>query len=143
VWRAGLFKGSKASSSPSATRNHRVRGVRPVMFKGLKQEWAQLKRGEPGSRFQDQFDRNRKEAKSKFGRGLRVVAGVALLPVGLFMLAVPGPGLVVIAIGAVLIAREFRWAARLLDRLEVRGRKVARWAKRRWRRLRGPQTAGR
>jgi uncharacterized protein (TIGR02611 family) len=113
------------------------------MFKGLKQEWAQLKRGEPGSRFQDQFDRNRKEAKSKFGRGLRVVAGVALLPVGLFMLAVPGPGLVVIAIGAVLIAREFRWAARLLDRLEVRGRKVARWAKRRWRRLRGPQTAGR
>ena len=72
-----------------------------------------------------------------------VMAGVVLLPVGLFMLAVPGPGLVVIAIGAVLIAREFRWAANLLDRLEVRGRKVARWAKRRWRRLRGPQTAGR
>jgi len=35
----------------------------------------------------------------------------------------------------VLIAREFRFAARFLDALEVRGRKAFDWARRRWRRL--------
>ena len=105
------------------------------MFKELKREWAQLKRGKPGSRFQDQFDRNQREKKSNIGRVLRVVAGLILLPVGLFFLAVPGPGLVIIALGAVLIAREFRFAARLLDAVEVRGRKLMTWTQQRWRRL--------
>jgi hypothetical protein len=105
------------------------------MLNGLKQEWAQLKRGKPGSRFKGQFDRNREEASNGFGRALRVVVGVLLLPVGVFFLAVPGPGLVVIAIGAVLIAREFRWAATTLDALEVRGRRVAKWVRGKWRQL--------
>jgi hypothetical protein len=105
------------------------------MFEGLKHEWSQLKRGEPGSRFRRQFDRNRKPKSGNFGRAVRVVCGLLLFPVGLFLLAVPGPGLVVIAIGAVLIAREFRWAAGALDRLEVRGRRVVRSAKRTWRRV--------
>ena len=105
------------------------------MFKELKREWAQLKKGQPGSRFQDQFDRNQREKKSNFGRVLRVAAGLILLPVGLFFLAVPGPGLVIIAVGAVLIAREFGFAARLLDAVEVRGRKLITWTQRRWQRL--------
>ena len=114
-----------------------------VMFKTLKAEWAQLKRGRPGSRFQKQFDRNRREAASGLGRVLRVAAGVMLLPVGLFLLAFPGPGLVVIAIGAVLIAREFRWAAKVLDWLELRARPTATRLTRAWRRVRSPHEARR
>ena len=105
------------------------------MFTRLKNSWADLKRGRPGSRFEDQYDEQRKGKKSPAGRVLRILGAVILIPVGVFFLAVPGPGLVVIGIGAVLIAREFRFAARFLDALEVRGRKAFDWAQRRWRRL--------
>lgn len=106
------------------------------MFEKLKREWAQLKKGEPGSRFRKQYERNQREKSGNFGRVARVVIGILLLPVGLFMLAVPGPGLVVIAIGAVLIAREFSFAARALDRVEVRGRKAFKAIRRWWSSLR-------
>ena len=105
------------------------------MFKRLQQWWEELKRGRPGSRFQEQHDRNRSERKSRVGRMLRVAAGVLLIPVGVFFLAVPGPGLIIVGVGAVLIAREFGAVARVLDAIEVRGRKSWDWARRRWRRL--------
>ena len=105
------------------------------MFKRLKESWADLKRGRPGSRFEDQYDEQRKEKKSPVGKALRIIVGLILLPVGVFFLAVPCPVLLVIAVGAVLIAREFRFAARFLDALEVRTRKTFGWARRRWQKL--------
>ena len=112
-----------------------VHGVRPVMFDGFKREWAQLKRGRPGSRFVEQYDKARKQRKSPAGRVARIIVGLLLFPIGVVFLAIPGPGLLVIALGAVLIAREFRFAARFLDVFEVRGRKVWTWTKRQWKRL--------
>ena len=106
------------------------------MFKELKSEWSQLKKGKPGSRFQEQYDRNRREQTSALGRVVRIVVGFLLFPVGVFFLAVPGPGLLVIAVGAVMIAREFRTAARALDVIEVRGRKAFKWIRQRWQRKR-------
>ena len=100
----------------------------PVMLKRLKEYWNELKRGQPGSRFQDQHDKERKEARSTVGRVLRIIAGVVLIPVGVFFLAVPGPGLLVIALGAWLIASEFRVVAAALDALELRIRRIARIA---------------
>lgn len=105
------------------------------MFKRLRRSWSSLKRGRPGSRFQQQYDRQRKEQKSGIGRALRIIAGVVTLPVGLFFLPAPGPGFIIVALGAVLLARESRIAARTLDHVEVRGRTVATWARRRWRQL--------
>jgi uncharacterized protein (TIGR02611 family) len=104
------------------------------MFEEFKREWAQLKRGRPGSRFVDQHDKERKQ-KSPVGRVVRIVVGVLLFPIGVVFLAIPGPGLLVIAVGAILIAREFKFAARLLDIIEVRGRKLMSWTQRRWKRL--------
>jgi hypothetical protein len=57
------------------------------------------------------------------------------MPIGLFFLAVPGPGLLIIGLGAVLIAREFRFVAMVLDWMEVRGRQFYKWSKQRWQRL--------
>ena len=45
-----------------------------------------------------------------------LILGVAVLLAGLAMLALPGPGLLVIILGLVLLATEFAWAERLLDR---------------------------
>jgi uncharacterized protein (TIGR02611 family) len=113
------------------------------MSRKLKTEWSRLKRGKTGSRFQDQYDRDQRDASGNVGRIVRVLVGVLLFPVGVILLAVPGPGLVVIGIGAVLIAREFRWAAQWLDWTEVRGRGLVRRAKRTWRRVKGPQAVRR
>jgi len=38
---------------------------------------------------------------------------------GVLMLVLPGPGLLVIALGMALIAEESLWASRLLDRLDL------------------------
>jgi len=56
-------------------------------------------------------------------RLLVLVAGVAFLGAGVAMLALPGPGILVIVIGLVILATEFAWAERALDR--VRGRAAA------------------
>jgi hypothetical protein len=101
----------------------------------LRKYRKQLEQGQPGSRFRDQFERNHKRRQSAAGRALRIAVGALLIPVGVFFLAVPGPGLVIIAIGAVMIAREFRVAADALDSLELGGRRA-------WRRLRRGRPAG-
>lgn len=105
------------------------------MFKRLQSYWSSLERGRPGSRFQEQYKEERKKQKSPIGRVLRIAGGALLVPIGLFFLAVPGPGLVIIALGAVLIAREFQFAAITLDWIEVRVRQAFKWAKQRWQRL--------
>ena len=105
------------------------------MLKNIKKSWSSLKHGRPGSRFQDQYEKEHQKQKGAFGRVLRIGAAVLLIPIGMFFLAVPGPGLLFIGLGAVLFAREFRFAAVALDWLEVRGRQAYAWASKRWQRL--------
>ena len=105
------------------------------MFNDLKRGWAAFKRGHPGSRFQDQHRRQRKEGETNIGRLLRIIAGTVIVLLGIFFLPAPGPGFVIIALGGALLAREFKLAAIVLDRLEVRGRAIFKWARKRLQRL--------
>ena len=57
-------------------------------------------------------------------RGAKIVAGFALLVLGVLMLVLPGPGLVVIPLALAILAREFTWARRLLDRMKARAVKL-------------------
>lgn len=61
-------------------------------------------------------------------RVARVVAGFFLLAAGVVMLVTPGPGWLAIAAGIGLLAAEFEWARRLLDRGK---RAVTKWKTRR------------
>ena len=54
-------------------------------------------------------------------RIFRVVAGFTLLLVGVVMLVTPGPGWLVILLGLGLLAAEFVWARRLMDRIKREG----------------------
>lgn len=45
-----------------------------------------------------------------------LVVGVAILGAGVAMLALPGPGVLVIVVGLAVLATEFAWAERALDR---------------------------
>lgn len=53
-------------------------------------------------------------------RHIRMVAGVLLTLAGVFLLAVPGPGTVVMALGLAMVAGESVTVAKFLDWLEVK-----------------------
>ena len=50
-----------------------------------------------------------------------VIAGFTMLLAGGIMLVTPGPGMLVIFLGLGLLAAEFVWARRLMDRLKHEG----------------------
>jgi len=54
----------------------------------------------------------------------RIVGGFTLLLIGIVMLVTPGPGWLVILLGLGLLAAEFVWARRLMDRIKREGKRV-------------------
>jgi uncharacterized protein (TIGR02611 family) len=52
-----------------------------------------------------------------------VIAGFTLLLAGVIMLITPGPGIAAILLGLGLLAAEFVWARRLIDRIKREGGK--------------------
>lgn len=60
------------------------------------------------------------------GRKLVVAAvGAGLLLVGVAMIVLPGPALLMIPLGLGLLAAEFAWARRWLERLRREARRLA------------------
>jgi len=57
-------------------------------------------------------------------RAFRVVAGFTLLLAGVVMIVTPGPGWLVIFLGLSLLAAEFIWARRLMERMKREGGRV-------------------
>jgi tellurite resistance protein TerC len=51
-------------------------------------------------------------------RVIRIVIGFTVLLAGLAMTVLPGPAIVVIPAGLAILATEFLWARRLLDRIK-------------------------
>lgn len=49
-----------------------------------------------------------------------LMLGLAVMGAGLAMLVLPGPGILVVVIGLAILAREFAWAERTLDRTKAR-----------------------
>ena len=57
-------------------------------------------------------------------RIFRIVAGFTLLLAGVVMIITPGPGWLVIFLGLGLLAAEFVWARRLMDRIKREGGRI-------------------
>lgn len=106
------------------------------MLTAIRQNWKDFKAGTPGHRFQDIHSKRRKQPGQGKGNGFKkwgiIGLGILLSLTGIFFMAVPGPGLLILAPGLVLIAGESLLMARLLDWAEVRGRAFYEWAKARW-----------
>ena len=83
----------------------------------------------PGRRFQQRYRRRAQSERGRIARCAAVLAGIGLTLVGIFFLAVPGPGIPILALGLALVAQESAVTARFLDRTEIR---LRRW----WKRLR-------
>jgi uncharacterized protein (TIGR02611 family) len=54
----------------------------------------------------------------------RILAGFTLLLIGVVMFFTPGPGWLVIFLGLTLLAAEFVWARRLMDRIKHEGNRL-------------------
>jgi uncharacterized protein (TIGR02611 family) len=65
-----------------------------------------------------------------------LVIGLALVAGGLAMLVLPGPGIVVVILGLAVLATEFVWAERMLDRAKEQASKAKDRASRSLRRRR-------
>ena len=57
-------------------------------------------------------------------RVLKIVFGFTLLVLGAVMIFLPGPGWLTILLGLGVLAAEFVWARRLLDRLKEQGGRI-------------------
>ncbi|MEY4174614.1 MAG: hypothetical protein RI900_1779 [Actinomycetota bacterium] len=52
------------------------------------------------------------------------IAGVVVVAAGVAMLVLPGPGLVVIILGLAILATEFAWAERALDKARKKAKQA-------------------
>jgi hypothetical protein len=57
------------------------------------------------------------------------VAGATVLAAGLAMLVLPGPGLLVIALGFAILGTEYAWAAAAFEKTKRRAARAGRAAK--------------
>jgi hypothetical protein len=95
----------------------------------LKRAWQKFKRRRPGARFRGMYVEHHASAKGPLVRAAYIVGGLVVVAVGLVALPAPGPGMLIVALGAGLIARESERLAHALDRLEV-------FLRRKWREIR-------
>jgi hypothetical protein len=70
-------------------------------------------------------------SKSSLKRVARLTAGLALLPIGLAMLVLPGPGLLLLLSSLMLLEDEFYWAARVRAQLNQFTMRSRNWLLRR------------
>ena len=54
-------------------------------------------------------------------RGKRIIAGIAMLPVGLLLIPLPGPGIMVTLVALHMLSHEFSWAKKIHERLQKLG----------------------
>jgi uncharacterized protein (TIGR02611 family) len=57
-------------------------------------------------------------------RYLKIIAGFTLLILGIVMIVTPGPGWLTILLALGVLAAEFVWARRLLDRIKEQGMRI-------------------
>ena len=103
------------------------------MFSKLKRSWSELARGRSGERFESSYRRKRRSGRQG-SRPLVLGAGIALILAGAVLLVVPGPGSLLMVVGAAFLAEESLAVARLLDRIEVQLRKLIAVVTSGWRR---------
>jgi uncharacterized protein (TIGR02611 family) len=61
---------------------------------------------------------------NRIKRLIKIVFGFTVLAAGVAMLVLPGPGWVVIAVALAILAGEYVWARKLLDRIKETGSKI-------------------
>lgn len=97
------------------------------MFEELKTDWRIIRENPPGRRFQARYRYRKIDSPlSPAKRIFKITIGVILLPVGVILWFIPGPGWLTIFVGLALLAGESKWLSSFLDEVEVRIRNIIR-----------------
>lgn len=86
----------------------------------LRESWQAFWRDPPGRRFQNRYERTRNYPPLR--RALVLVGGGALVVAGVVLMPLPGPGILVAAVGGAIMAGQWRRVAQALDHAETRVR---------------------
>jgi uncharacterized protein (TIGR02611 family) len=113
-----------------------------ILFHELKKTWHHLGLSQPGERFQEYHRYHQAQERSTATRLVSLLIGVVIVAIGIVALPGPGPGTLIIALGAAFLAKESLAVARLMDWAEVRLRRVWLWARSAWKRASLPARIG-
>ena len=103
-------------------------------IKQMRRSWREFTQSEPGHRFKDRYHRRREQEQGRMATRIFLVFLGAIIAVGSLVTApLPGPGWATVFLGLMILAGELLPAARLLDWLEVRLRKLWQFIERIWR----------
>lgn len=89
------------------------------MFESWRHQWRLFRADPAGRRFELRHARHRDRLRSPWHRVFVMTLGFVAMLVGTAMLVLPGPGLLVILLGAFLVGEESLVASRLLDRVDL------------------------
>jgi uncharacterized protein (TIGR02611 family) len=105
------------------------------MFGRLMQQWRDLTTAKPGRRFQNRYYARKKRRSNPLVKLVYLVLGAVLTIAGIVLLPAPGPGFLVIFVGAAMLAEESLLIAHACDWAEVKARAVLKRARRAWKRV--------
>lgn len=107
------------------------------MIERMRRSLQDFRESKPGRRFRDRYDRRHEEQHSRLSPSsiLYIVGGVLLVFASLILGPAPGFGFGSAFVGLELLASEFMFIARFLDKSEVRLRSFGRELRDIWRTL--------
>lgn len=104
------------------------------MIQKMRQDVQDFRESKPGRRFQDRYRRRQQDEQGHTAKRIFLIVLGAIIAVGSLVTApLPGPGWATVFLGLMILAGELLPAARLLDWLEVRLRKLWRFIQYLWR----------
>ncbi len=101
----------------------------------FREHWRDLKRGRPGSRFEDRYERARRRERAPGKRIILLAAGIVCFAIGVVLSVMPGPAILFFMVAGGLLGTESRFVARAMDWSELRLRKLVTWSKQHWKRM--------
>jgi uncharacterized protein (TIGR02611 family) len=104
------------------------------MVEQMKRHWREFGESKPGERFEDRYRRRQQDEQGHIIWRIFLITLGAAIAVGSLVLApLPGPGWATVFVGLMILGGELLPAARFLDWLEVRIRKLWQLVRRVWR----------
>ena len=106
------------------------------MHSYVSRQWRALSSGTPGRRFRDRYERNkRNKNRPWFGRVLRLLLAAVAFATGVLLTVIPGPATPLFLLAGALVATDWLWMAKVMDRVEVWLRKILKPVVKLWHRL--------
>ena len=104
------------------------------MFRRIQAQWRDLTKAKPGTRFQNRYQCRKGRRGSPFLKACYMALGAVLFVTGIILMPAPGPGVLVMFVGAGMLAEESLLVAHALDAAEVKVRRLINAAVHAWKR---------